>query len=177
MPGLREARPWTSREATSAQEAPKRLVVLGGGPVGCELAQAWADLGSQVTLLQRGDRLLPTLEPFAGEYVAKGLRELGVDVRTGCQVQSATRDDDGPTTLTTSAGDFSADAVLVATGRTPNTTDIGLETVGLKPDERPRGRRQLPGHRGRRRLAVRGRGRQRSRALHPHGQVPGPHLR
>jgi pyruvate/2-oxoglutarate dehydrogenase complex dihydrolipoamide dehydrogenase (E3) component len=135
--GLRESRPWTSRDATSAQEAPKRLAVLGAGPVGCELAQAWAELGSQVTLLQRGDRLLPKLERFAGEYVAKGLGELGVDVRTNCQVQSATRDGDGPTTLTTSSGDVSADAVLVATGRRPNTTNIGLETVGLKPDGAP----------------------------------------
>jgi pyruvate/2-oxoglutarate dehydrogenase complex dihydrolipoamide dehydrogenase (E3) component len=133
VPGLRDARPWTNREATSAKEPPKRLAVIGAGPVGCELAQAWAELGSSVTLLEQAPRLLPTLEPFAGEYVAKGLAAIGVEVRTSCQVNSVSRNGDGPTTLVTGSGDVSADAVLVATGRTPRTTGIGLETIGLKP--------------------------------------------
>ncbi|WP_020578026.1 dihydrolipoyl dehydrogenase family protein [Actinopolymorpha alba] len=133
IPGLREARPWASREGTSAKEAPRTLAILGGGPVGCELAQAWSDLGSQVTLLEQADHLLPALEPFAGEYVANSLRAAGVDVRTSSEVTSVTRDGDGPTTLATDTGEVTADVLIVATGRTPRTADLGLETVGLEP--------------------------------------------
>ncbi|HZC27369.1 MAG TPA: NAD(P)/FAD-dependent oxidoreductase [Actinopolymorphaceae bacterium] len=133
IPGLREVHPWTNRDATSAKEAPKRLAVIGGGVVGCELAQAWAQLGSTVTLMEQAPRLLPTLEAFAGEYVAKGLGAVGVDVRTSCQINSAARNGDGPVTLVTGSGDVSADAVLVAAGREPRTAGIGLETVGLEP--------------------------------------------
>ena len=135
VPGLREARPWTNREATSAKEPPQRLAILGGGVVGCELAQAWNDLGSKVTLLELTDRLLSTFEPFVGEYVGRSLADAGVAVRTGCEVRSVTRDGDGPLTLSTDAGDVTADAVLVATGRAPNTAELGLETVGLAPGE------------------------------------------
>ena len=81
LPGLAEARPWTSREATSAKAVPGRLVVVGGGVVGVEMATAWQALGSQVTLLVRGDGLLPRMEPFAGELVAEALTEAGRDVR------------------------------------------------------------------------------------------------
>ncbi|MGH3489203.1 MAG: dihydrolipoyl dehydrogenase family protein [Actinopolymorphaceae bacterium] len=133
IPGLHEAGPWTSREATSAREAPKRLAILGGGVVGCELAQAWSDLGSHVTLLEMADRLLPMLESFAGEHVARGLRDAGVEVRTSTTVRSVSRDNDGPVVLTTDGDDVSADAVLVATGRAPHTDALGLETVGLEP--------------------------------------------
>src|SRR5207237_7709585 len=66
VPGLREAKPWTSREATSARAAPRSLTILGGGVVGCEMATAWSSLGTrEITLIQRGDRLLPGNEPFA----------------------------------------------------------------------------------------------------------------
>jgi pyruvate/2-oxoglutarate dehydrogenase complex dihydrolipoamide dehydrogenase (E3) component len=133
IPGLREARPWTSREATSAKEAPKRLAILGGGVVGCEMAQAWSDLGSHVTLLEMADRLLPGFEAFAGEHVAEALRAAGVEVRTSTTVRSVSRDDDGPVVLSTDGDDVSADAFLVATGREPNTATLGLETVGLEP--------------------------------------------
>jgi pyruvate/2-oxoglutarate dehydrogenase complex dihydrolipoamide dehydrogenase (E3) component len=121
IPGLREARPWTSREATSAKEAPKRLAILGGGVVGCEMAQAWSDLGSHVTLLEMADRLLPGFEAFAGEHVAEALRAAGVEVRTSTTVRSVSRDDDGPVVLSTDGDDVSADAFLVATGRETNT--------------------------------------------------------
>src|SRR5207244_11297009 len=84
VPGLREAKPWTSREATSAESVPLRLVVLGGGVVACEMAQAYRGLGAaQVTILERADRLLGRTEPFAGEMIASALREAGVDVRVG----------------------------------------------------------------------------------------------
>ncbi|MFC8366375.1 FAD-dependent oxidoreductase, partial [Streptomyces griseorubiginosus] len=81
LPGMAELRPWTSREATSAQRPPHRLVVVGGGVVGVEMATAWQALGSRVTLLAREGTLLPKLEPFAGELVTERLREAGADVR------------------------------------------------------------------------------------------------
>ncbi|MCX4658503.1 dihydrolipoyl dehydrogenase family protein [Streptomyces uncialis] len=133
LPGLADARPWTSREATSADHAPGRLVVVGGGVVGVEMATAWQGLGSQVTLLVRGDGLLPRMEPFVGELVADSLRAAGADVRTGTSVASVRRD--GPTvTVELDNGDrIEADEILVATGRAPRTEDIGLGTVGLEP--------------------------------------------
>jgi len=134
--GLREIRPWTSRDATSAKQPPKRLAIIGGGVVGCELAQAWSELGSHVTLLEMGDRLLPAMEPFAGDYVGRALRDRGVEVRTSTTVRMAAREDGEPITLTTDRGDITADEVLVATGREPNTGDVGLETVGLEAGAR-----------------------------------------
>jgi dihydrolipoamide dehydrogenase len=131
-PALAGVRPWTSREATSAQAVPARLAVVGGGVVGCEMAAAWSALGSRVTLLSRGG-LLDRVPAFAGELVAAGLRDAGVDVRTGVNVTAASRAG-GPVTLTLDDGtSVEADEVLAAAGRTPKTADIGLETVGLEP--------------------------------------------
>ena len=81
IPGLRAAKPWTNREATTAATVPPRLAILGGGVVGVEMAQAWGALGSAVTLIHRGSRLIQREEPFASEQVLGSLRELGVDVR------------------------------------------------------------------------------------------------
>ncbi|MDQ4215805.1 NAD(P)/FAD-dependent oxidoreductase [Microbacterium capsulatum] len=131
IPGLREADPWTSRDATSAEEIPASLVVIGGGVVAVEMATAYASLGAVVTVLARSG-LLGTVEPFAGELVADGLRELGVDVRTGVATLSVARDAEG-VTVRTDGGEVRAAEVLVATGRTPRSGDIGLETVGLEP--------------------------------------------
>jgi dihydrolipoamide dehydrogenase len=135
--GLADVRPWTPREATSAKEAPGRLVVIGGGYVGCEMATAWQQLGSSVTLLQRGGHLLPGLEPAAGDAVLASLRGLGVDVRLGVDVTGARRD--GDEVVITCAqgeaapGEVRGDEVLVATGRAARTGEIGLDTVGLEP--------------------------------------------
>src|SRR4051794_8548196 len=130
--GLADVQPWTPREATSAKEAPGRLLVLGGGYVGCEMATAWQQLGASVTLLQHGDRLLPDLEPQASDAVADSLRALGVDVRLGTAVHSARRG--GPEVVLGCPGvEVRGDEVLLATGRTANSADIGLETVGLEP--------------------------------------------
>ena len=132
--GLADVAPWGPREATSAKEAPGRLLVLGGGYVGCEMATAWQALGSQVTLLQRGDRLLPRSEPQAGEAVTEALRAACVDVRFGVDVTAARREG---TEVVLTAGDeeFRGDEVLVAIGRAARTMDVGLDTVGLEPGE------------------------------------------
>ena len=132
IPGLREARPWTNIEATTSKHVPGRLAILGGGVVGVEMAQAWASLGSRVTLLHRGERLLEREEPFAAEQVLEALLESGVDVRLRTSAANVSRDecfrvdlDDGTT--------LEADELLAAFGRRPTSDDIGLETVGLAP--------------------------------------------
>ncbi|MFJ2866957.1 dihydrolipoyl dehydrogenase family protein [Kitasatospora sp. NPDC087314] len=134
IPGAREARPWTNRNGTDSSTVPGRLAIVGGGGVAIEMATLWQGLGSQVTLLVR-HRLVPRMEPFAGELVAGSLGEAGVDVRIGTQVTAVRRPDPtGPVTLTLDDGsDLQADEVMFATGRTPSTDDIGLDTVGLSP--------------------------------------------
>ncbi|MFI0981066.1 dihydrolipoyl dehydrogenase family protein [Streptomyces sp. NPDC021093] len=134
LPGIAGAEPWTSREATSAKEVPGRLVVVGGGVVGVEMATAWQAFGSQVTVLVRGDAgLLPRMEPFAGELVREALEEAGATVRTGVSVSAVERA--GATvTVTLDGGErLEADEILFAVGRAPRTDDIGLDTVGLGP--------------------------------------------
>ncbi len=135
IPGLAEARPWTSREATSASTAPPRLVILGGGVVACEMATAWSQLGSQsVTIVQRGPRLIPGNEPFAGEALRAALEQGGVRVLTDANTSRVERRGDGTVRLTLESGEtIEADEVLVATGRAPRTERLGLESVGLKP--------------------------------------------
>ena len=130
--GLDAIDAWTPRDATSAKEAPGRLLVLGGGYVGCEMATAWQALGSRVTLFQRGERLLDDLEPAAGEAVAAALRARGVEVRLGCEITAARREG-AEVVATTSDGDLHGDELLVAVGRRARTRDIGVETVGLEP--------------------------------------------
>jgi pyruvate/2-oxoglutarate dehydrogenase complex dihydrolipoamide dehydrogenase (E3) component len=135
IPGIAEAKPWTNRRATDSSTVPPRLAIVGAGGVGVEMATAWQGLGSKVTLLARTSRLLPRMEPFVGEFVNHGLTELGVDVRTRVSVTELRRPDiNGPVTIMLDNGEeLYADEILFATGRTPNTGDIGLETIGLLP--------------------------------------------
>ncbi|MDT7654742.1 MAG: hypothetical protein QOI36_6148 [Pseudonocardiales bacterium] len=132
VPGLDTVRTWTSRDATSAKEIPTRLGVLGGGVVGCELAQAFRRLGSEVTLVQNESRLLPGSEPFAGERVAAALREEGIDLRLDQKLDSVAPDGDA-IAMHVGSATITVDELLVATGRRPNTDSVGLETVGLEP--------------------------------------------
>ncbi len=133
IPGLAEARPWGNREATTAKEPPESLVILGGGVVGVELAQAWCSLGTRVALLEGAPRLIVREEPFASAEVAAALVGAGVEVRTGSRAVAVSRDDaevvveleDGPSAR--------GAELLVAVGRRVNTDDLGLETVGLEP--------------------------------------------
>jgi pyruvate/2-oxoglutarate dehydrogenase complex dihydrolipoamide dehydrogenase (E3) component len=136
IPGLSDAKPWTSREATSLRRVPVRLAVIGGGVVACEMAHAVKGLGAaEVTMLVRGTGLLERMEPFAGELVRAGLEAAGVEVRTETSVAEVFRAADyGPVSLMLSDGtSVEADELLVAAGRTLNTDDIGLDTVGLDP--------------------------------------------
>ena len=135
LPGLAEIEPWTNRRATDSSTVPDRLAVVGGGGVGVEMATAWRGLGANVTLLARTDTLLPRMEPFVGEHVRLGLAEAGVDVRAGVSVTAVHRPrPNGPVQVSLDSGEqIEVDQILFATGRTPNTTHIGLETVGLPP--------------------------------------------
>ena len=131
--GLADVRPWTNREATTAAPVPDSLIVLGGGPVGCELAQAWHSLGTRVTLVEAAPGLLAKHEPFAGELVAESLRAQGVELRLGSAAASVGRGEEGERRLSLTNGEqLVADELLVAVGRVPNTADLGLETVDLQ---------------------------------------------
>jgi len=150
--GLAEALPWTSRDVTNVRELPRRVAVIGGGVVACECATWLRGLGAeQVVVLERGDRLLARTEPFAGELVANGLAEAGVDVRLGTSAAAARRA--GP--VATGAGrihggavtldlagpdggrnELTVDEVVVATGRTARADGLGLEEVGVHRDRR-----------------------------------------
>jgi pyruvate/2-oxoglutarate dehydrogenase complex dihydrolipoamide dehydrogenase (E3) component len=131
--GLAEAAPWTNREASEVREVPASLIVIGGGPVGAELAQAFATLGAKVTLLERESHLLGRDEPFAAAQVAEGLRADGVDVLTDVAAESVARGADGRVTVvTTTHGTIAADEILVASGRRHLTEDIGLQDVGVE---------------------------------------------
>jgi pyruvate/2-oxoglutarate dehydrogenase complex dihydrolipoamide dehydrogenase (E3) component len=130
--GLREAKPWTNREATTKQ-VPERLVILGGGVVGVEMAQAHRSLGAQVTLIEAADRLIAREEPFASDHVEQGLRELGVDVQVNVKATAVRSTGDGVELELESGGPARGDELLVAVGRRLNTDDIGLDTIGLEP--------------------------------------------
>lgn len=133
IPGLAEARPWTSREITSTETVPARLAIIGGGVVGCEMATAFTSLGSAVTLIARSG-LLAGVEEFAGEAVAERLRADGAEVVLGSSPERVDRRDDGTVALTLPGGRvLEVDEVVVATGRAPVTGDLGLETIGLEP--------------------------------------------
>lgn len=138
IPGLVEACVWDNRAATSAKDIPRRLVVIGGGVVGCELAQAWRSLGSEeVTIVEAQERLIPGEEPFASAELRAALERLGVTVLAGNTVVAVERTvPDGPVAVSLTEGKrISADEVIVAVGRRPLTDDIGLETVGLEPGQ------------------------------------------
>lgn len=138
--GLHEAEPWTSREATSAEKIPTSLVIIGGGVVGSEMATAYAGFGCEVTVIARG-ALLENQEPFAGEMVTDSLRELGATIILNADVVRVHRDGDHVSVHTEDGREFVAEEVLVATGRSPRTGDIGLDTIAvdaggyLEPDD------------------------------------------
>jgi len=122
---------WTNRDATTAKAIPGRLVIMGGGVVGVEMAQAFQTLGSRVTLIEGERRLLSREEEFACAQVTDALAELGVDIRTG-ETADKVAQDGGTVTVTTSGGGTAeGDVLLVALGRETQTEGLGLAAVGL----------------------------------------------
>lgn len=140
--GLEDVDAWDSRDATSAKQPPRRLLIIGGGAVGVEMAQAWKSLGSEeVSIVEVGDRLLDDEEPFAGEELRSGLEDMGATVHTDASILDLARSGgDGParTRIELSDGkaiEIEADEVMIATGRRPATDELGLESIGLEPGE------------------------------------------
>jgi pyruvate/2-oxoglutarate dehydrogenase complex dihydrolipoamide dehydrogenase (E3) component len=137
VPGLAEADYLTNETVFGLDELPGRLTVLGGGAVGCELAQAFARLGSQVALIEAAPRLLPTADPAASQVVEGVFRAEGISVRTGIAVASVKHTEDGVTLCLASGEEEAAgDQLLVATGRDPVTGQLGVEAAGVSLDDR-----------------------------------------
>ena len=137
VPGLAATPYWTNRDVVKVKELPSSLVVLGGGAIGCEIAQAFSRFGVQVTILEVAERILSPEEPEASAVVAEAMQAEGIEVRTGVEI-SRVDHTPGPG-FTVSFGDGSmlaAGALLVAAGRRTNLSDLGLETVGLDPSAR-----------------------------------------
>ena len=131
IPGLEAADPLTTDTVWNLRELPTRLVILGGGPIGCELSQAFARLGAKVTLVEMTDRLLLKEEPRASELIAGRLADDGVDVRLGHAAATVRSGQ-----LVLASGDAVAfDRILVATGRAPRTGDLGLDAAGVATDD------------------------------------------
>ncbi len=127
---------WTNRDAVRLSELPSSLAVLGGGPIGCELAQVLARFGVRVTVVQHGPRLLPGNEPEASALLEKVFAQEGIRVLTGVEATRAAYADGGFTLDLDTGEQLRTDRLLVAAGRTPNLDDLGLETVGLDPAAR-----------------------------------------
>jgi dihydrolipoamide dehydrogenase len=125
---------WTNREATTAKSIPERLVIMGGGVVGVEMAQAFQTLGSQVTLIEGERRLLPREEEYACEQVTDALASYGVDIKTGQRASRVEQRDGTMVVSTEDGGTAEGDTLLVALGRTPQTRGLGLDSVGLPED-------------------------------------------
>ena len=132
IPGLADAAPWTNREITTAERIPERLIVLGGGVVGVEMANAFASLGSKVIVIEAESRLIPREEPFAAEELRDALTERGVDVRLGTRAERVSREGAVVRVELSDGITVKGDEILVAVGRMPLTDDLGIETVGLE---------------------------------------------
>ena len=135
IPGLDEVPTWTSDQALAAQERPARLLVVGGGAVGCELAQAHARFGTQVVLVQRGEQLLPREETSVARLLEQVLRDDGVDLRLGVELEHAEPVAGGARCALSDGSRVEVERVLLATGRRPWTDDLGLELLGVELDD------------------------------------------
>ena len=136
IPGLAHAPYLTYESFWQLERLPDRLIIVGGGPIGCELAQAGQRLGSSVTLLEALDRILPNDDPDASALVAASLAADGVDVRVASPVESAQVDNSGAITVTSAGAGIMGDNLLVAVGRRPNVAGLGLDAAGIAHDPR-----------------------------------------
>jgi pyruvate/2-oxoglutarate dehydrogenase complex dihydrolipoamide dehydrogenase (E3) component len=130
--GLADTPYWTNREAVQVTEVPSSLVVVGGGAIGCELAQVFAMFGARVTVVEMADRLIAPEEPEASEALQRAFARGGIQVLTGAEIASVAYAD-GQFTLDLGDHEVSAEKLLVAAGRRTNLAGLGLETVGLDP--------------------------------------------
>ena len=130
--GLDDVESWSTRDATSSHEVPASLVVMGGGAAGCELAQLYRRLGSEVTILQREERLIPRVDREAAEALQAAFEAEGIQVGLGAQVESVRHHPVSHTEVRLANGDeLTAERLLVATGRKPNVEGLGLEQLGV----------------------------------------------
>jgi len=137
IPGLRELDGvWTNREATGMRAVPRRLLILGGGPVGVEMAQAVRRLGGEVVLVESSDRVLSREPAPLGEALGEVLRRDGIELVLGVQAGGARQDGDDYVLTLDDGRELRGDRLLVATGRRPRVAGVGLETVGIEPDPR-----------------------------------------
>jgi pyruvate/2-oxoglutarate dehydrogenase complex dihydrolipoamide dehydrogenase (E3) component len=130
---------WTNREATSLTEIPRRLVVLGGGPVGVELGQALSRLGASVAIAEGEDRLLPHEAPALGEALSEALSAEGIELRLGVEASSAELRGTGYALTFEDGSELRGDELLIATGRKPRVHGFGLDTAGIDPDAAAKG--------------------------------------
>ena len=127
---------WTNREIVKTRVAPRSMVVIGGGAIGCELAQGFARFGTRVSLIEGAPHLLMPEEPEAGAVVAEVFEREGLTVHQGVGVQSVAAGGDGVVVTLADGSTATGEKLLVAAGRRPNLSDIGLETIGLDPSAR-----------------------------------------
>jgi pyruvate/2-oxoglutarate dehydrogenase complex dihydrolipoamide dehydrogenase (E3) component len=127
---------WTNKEAVEAATLPASLLVLGGGAIGLEFAQAYARFGVQVTVVEALDRLVAVEEPESSELAAKALAADGIAIHTGAKVASVAHDGTGFTLTLETGARLTGERLLVATGRHANVSDLGLDTVGFDPKAR-----------------------------------------
>src|SRR5690349_10246987 len=130
--GLSDIPAWTTAQSLSSPDLPRRLIVLGGGPAGCELTQMYASFGSQVTLVEAEPRLLPGEPAFAGEMLAVALRRAGAEIRLGSRATKAERTADGLTLALEDGTRIDAARLLLASGRRPRLGGLGLDVLGLE---------------------------------------------
>lgn len=131
--GLARTPFWTTDQALTCPDLPRRLVVLGGDPAGCELAQVYAAFGSQVTIIEAAPRLLAAEAPFVGEALAESLHRMGIDLRLGTEAVWVERIEPGTRLLLSDGGMVDADRIMVSAGRRPRVDGLGLEALGIEP--------------------------------------------
>lgn len=132
IPGLEAAKPWTPRDATGSRVVPEHLIILGAGAVGTEMATAYRSYGAKITLISSSAEVLPKLEPEAGKRVRESLVSRGVTILLSTKVKTVERTTEGINVSLSTGGSISGSELLVAAGRRPRTSDIGLESVGLE---------------------------------------------
>ncbi len=136
IPGLREVGFWTNREATTFVEVPRRALVIGGGPVGVELAQLLGRFGARVTIVEMSERVMGREDPRVGELISAALEEERISVKVGRRVEAVARGPDGIVATLDDGSSVETDVVVVGAGRSPRVGSIGLEAVGVEAGEK-----------------------------------------